>query len=270
MFVFWYLRHAASATAFVFLLVVALFAIAPQGQCRALQLCSSIFSVLTTTATSFLFLLRVRAVYSNSNSVTAAFGCLWFIMIAAAACQMKGEGTELIPNTQLCTQSSLHNYLLIIPSAVLCVTDTIFFLAISYRLAGNYASGEGWRAWARAFVHGDGLYSLSRSLLKSGQAYFLVVITFFFVNVIVMTVPGVPATMACILIPAYVGLTNIMACAVFRGMALGVYEDIPGTERIAFELGGWDEGVEARPGEFGLHDINLTDSACAIAQGGGC
>ncbi|KAF7970857.1 hypothetical protein HWV62_22752 [Athelia sp. TMB] len=97
-----------------------------------------------------------------------------------------------------------------------------------------------------------------------------VVITFFFVNVIVMTVPGVPATMACILIPAYVGLTNIMACAVFRGMALGVYEDIPGTERIAFELGGWDEGVEARPGEFGLHDINLTDSACAIAQGGGC
>lgn len=41
----------------------------------------------------------------------------------------------------------------------------------------------------------------------------------------VMTAPGVPDAMQYVLLPMYVGFSNIMSCAVFRGVALGVYHD---------------------------------------------
>lgn len=57
-----------------------------------------------------------------------------------------------------------------------CINDTLVFLAISYRLAGDAATERSWWARIKSFVKGDGLYSLSRSILQSGQVYYLQVV----------------------------------------------------------------------------------------------
>ncbi|KZP28288.1 hypothetical protein FIBSPDRAFT_947870 [Athelia psychrophila] len=211
-------------TSFIYLLSIALFAIAPVDNCQAVEWSAGVFSVLAAASTSFLFLLRVRAVYSYSVVVTTLFGCLWLSMIAATAYYVKGLTAQHIPTTRRCTESGMHNYLLAIPSVGLGVTDTIVFVAISYRLVGNSINADA-GGWVRAFVTGDGLYTMSKALLKSGQVYFIAVVAAFLLNLVVMTAPGIPAAMQYILLPAYVGFTNIMSCVVFRGMALGLYVD---------------------------------------------
>ncbi|KZP28290.1 hypothetical protein FIBSPDRAFT_852798 [Athelia psychrophila] len=213
-------------TSFAYLLSVAAFAIAPVDNCQAVEWSAGVFSVLAAASTSFLFLLRVRAVYSYSAVVITLFGCLWVGMIGGTAYYIKSLTAHHISTTDRCTESSTNNYLLILPTVVLGITDTIIFTAISYRLARNSISADAGRCgWTRAFVKGDGLYSLSKALLKSGQVYFLAIIGAFLANLVVMTASGVPDSMQYILLPAYVGFTNIMSCAVFRGVALGVYHD---------------------------------------------
>lgn len=54
------------------------------------------------------------------------------------------------------------------------VNDTLVFLAISYRLATDAVPMKGSRRFRIiSVVKGEGLYSLSRSLLRSGQLYYL-------------------------------------------------------------------------------------------------
>lgn len=63
-----------------------------------------------------------------------------------------------------------------------------------------------------------------------------------------MTAPSVPAPMQYILLPAYVGFTNIMSCVVFRGMALGVYVN----KDAAYVLEALDTETTAFGDEVGL------------------
>lgn len=50
-------------------------------------------------------------------------------------------------------------------------------------------------------------------------------IVFFFVNLGVMVSPWATTGLRYMLVPAYVAFSNIMACRVFRGVALGIIED---------------------------------------------
>lgn len=61
-----------------------------------------------------------------------------------------------------------------LPSYSTFVNDTFVFLAITYRLAADAALAEGsWRSRLLAVIKGKGLHRLSRSLMKSGQLYYL-------------------------------------------------------------------------------------------------
>ncbi|KZP13846.1 hypothetical protein FIBSPDRAFT_868975 [Athelia psychrophila] len=53
------------------------------------------------------------------------------------------------------------------------VHDTMVFLAISYRLAADAVAAGDWRSRVRSIATGKGLFSLSRSLMKGGQLYYL-------------------------------------------------------------------------------------------------
>ncbi|KZP31040.1 hypothetical protein FIBSPDRAFT_850031 [Athelia psychrophila] len=243
----------------------------PMDGCQAVERSVGVLSVLTTAATSSLFLLRVRAVYSYSAVVTTLLGCLWVGMIGGTAYYIKSLSAQHIPTTDRCTESSTDNYLLILPTVVLGVTDTIIFVAISYRPACNSISADAGRCgWVQAFMKGDGLYSLSKALLKSGQVYFLATIGAFLVNLVVMTASGVPNSMRYILLPAYVGFTNIMACVVFRWVALAVYHE----KDAALALAGLDKELKmfvtdtgSKNGESGRQMTLTSDSA--IRESGG-
>ncbi|KZP06556.1 hypothetical protein FIBSPDRAFT_876448, partial [Athelia psychrophila] len=106
--------------------------------------------------------------------------------------------------------------------------DTMVFLAISYRLAADAVTAGDWRSRVRSIATGKGLFSLSRSLMKGGQLYYLATTVFFFANLALMTSPSIHYNwLRYELIGLYPGFTNMMACLIFRGVALGQVENTP-------------------------------------------
>ncbi|KZP29605.1 hypothetical protein FIBSPDRAFT_195126 [Athelia psychrophila] len=179
---------------------------------------------ITIGSTSFLFLLRVRAVYLGSRNVTAVFGVLWLItmglVILAAVTTHLGHA----PGTELCGVITDTKYLPL-PSISSFVNDTLIFMAIAYRLAANASIEHTWRSWIPDMLQSKGLFRMSRSLMQSGQLYYAAIILFFFLNLIYMASPLVPEIQKYTLVNTYVTFTNIMACRVFRGVALGMLVD---------------------------------------------
>lgn len=161
------------------------------NDCQGLDDAIGWFSTLSILSTSFLFLLRVRAVYQKSRFITILFGSFWIVISALCIwdavtlhasksyhglCQGMTQiiyCAGYIPHTKRCMYKATNINYFAIPSIVACVNDTLVFFAISYRLVSNAATGDNWRARTRSFIKGDGLYSLSRSLLQSGQLYYL-------------------------------------------------------------------------------------------------
>lgn len=63
--------------------------------------------------------------------------------------------------------------------------------------------------------------------MQSGQAYYAGIILLFFVNLAMMYSPLVPAILHYSLVNTYIAFTNLMACKIFRGIALGMMQDNP-------------------------------------------
>ncbi|KZP29650.1 hypothetical protein FIBSPDRAFT_926836 [Athelia psychrophila] len=102
------------------------------------------------------------------------------------------------------------------------------FLAISYRLAADAVTASDRRSRVLSIVTGKGLFSLSRSLMKGGQLYYLATTVLFFANLTMTTSPSIHHSWLHYDITGlYLGFTNMMACLIFRGVALGQMESTP-------------------------------------------
>ncbi|KZP29162.1 hypothetical protein FIBSPDRAFT_947163 [Athelia psychrophila] len=225
----------------VHLLMTVLFLFAPTGHCSPLTTFLAVCAVTRVLSTSFLFLLRVRAVYQRSTSVTALFSILWLTTAALNIFTNASMRAAPLNDTQYCTYFQIQHSTY--PSNSSFVFDTSVFIAISYRLAADAATEKGWRTRLQSIVTGKGLFSVSRALMISGQLYYLATILYFWVNIAVMVSPLVPANYHSVLTASYITFTNIMACRVFRGVALGMLEKSPTTAGLsstqiaaAFEL----------------------------------
>lgn len=119
----------------------------------------------------------------------------------------------------------------------------LVFLAISYCLAGNATTGESWRARmggsSRAMVSmvsqdpscKAGNFIICKSSMKSPSQFLerqptciRATIAFFFANLAMMVSPWAPVALL-ILVPSYVTFSSMMACRIFRGVALGIIDD---------------------------------------------
>lgn len=73
-----------------------LFGAAPVRSCKTISALAGICSTVGVASTSYLFFLRVRAVYSQSKSITVLFGALWFatvvLSISTNTFQVLGAG----------------------------------------------------------------------------------------------------------------------------------------------------------------------------------
>ncbi|KZP29393.1 hypothetical protein FIBSPDRAFT_946688 [Athelia psychrophila] len=188
------------------------------ANCALLFGISATFACLASVCTAFLFLIRVRAVYLKSRRITVAFGALFIFTIALNLTQYADIHIEYIPGTKLCG-SNLNDklYGLSIANATY---DTLVFLAISYRLAADGATEDSWRARLQSIVKTRGLYCVSSSLMRSGQLYYLATIVSFSANLIIMYSSMAPVDYRCTLTEMVAAFANIMACRVFRGVAL--------------------------------------------------
>ncbi|KZP29163.1 hypothetical protein FIBSPDRAFT_779019 [Athelia psychrophila] len=228
-------------TTAVHLLMIVIFLFAPIGHCSPLTTFLAVCAITRALSTSFLFLLRVRAVYLRSRSVTGLFGTLWLVAATLTIFTYASMRAAPLNDTQYCTNFQMQHSTY--PSSSSFVFDTSVFVAISYRLAADAATDKGWRARLQSIVTGKGLFSVSRALMISGQLYYLAIILYFWVNIAVMVSPLVPASSHSVLTTSYITFTNIMACRVFRGVALGMLEKSPTTAGLsstqiaaAFEL----------------------------------
>ncbi|KZP29389.1 hypothetical protein FIBSPDRAFT_884829 [Athelia psychrophila] len=201
---------------------------APITNCALLFGISATFACLAAFCTAFLFLIRVRAIYLKSRHITVAFGALFIFTIALNLTQYADMHTNYILGTDLCG-SNLNDKLYGLPSIANATYDTLVFLAISYRLAADGATEDSWRARFQSIVKTRGLHSVSSSLMRSGQIYYLLMavhgcsatIVGFSANFIVMYSSAVPFDYRFTLIEMVAAFANIMACRVFRGVALG-------------------------------------------------
>ncbi|KZP32807.1 hypothetical protein FIBSPDRAFT_882140 [Athelia psychrophila] len=163
-----------------------------------------ISSSVAIASTSFLFFLRVRAVYLQSRTITILFGALWVVTasVSIGFGALTVHGAERIPHTAHCTNTiAKYNF---IPVTMTFVHDTMVFLAISYRLAAGAVAAADWR---------------SRVLATT---------VFFFVNLATMTSPSLHYNwLHYNRIGLWLDFTNMMACLVFRGVALGQIEKAP-------------------------------------------
>ncbi|KZP26067.1 hypothetical protein FIBSPDRAFT_1041121 [Athelia psychrophila] len=208
------------------IILIVLFSTAPVGNCKTIAALTGVCSTVGVASTSYLFFLRVRAVYSQSKNITALFGALWFAttVLSIATNALEALGAERIPFTAYCTETSVKFDSL--PSISTFVHDTIVFLAISYRLAADSMAADDWRSRLLSITTGKGLLSFSRSLMRHGQLYYLAVVMSFFANLAVITSPSIHYPVEhYMLAGTYLSFTNIMACRAFRGIALRQLED---------------------------------------------
>ncbi|KZP04027.1 hypothetical protein FIBSPDRAFT_671104, partial [Athelia psychrophila] len=192
--------------------------LAPTGHCAPLVVLFVTCVATRTICTSFLFFLRVRAVYLCSRSVTVLFGILWLIVATLNIYTDASIRAGPLTDNQYCINFQVQHFTY--PSITSFVYDTFVFIAISYRLAADAATEQSWRARLQSAVTGKGLFNVSRALMISGQLYYLAIILFFWVILAVMVSPMISDSYHYALNTPYMVFTNIMACRVFRGVAL--------------------------------------------------
>jgi hypothetical protein len=121
-------------------------------------------------ANSALFFIRVRAVYWRNKYVTAFFGSYWLAILGffifdsisgIMRCSDIGPSTRCF----VLQHSDAWGYI------ATAVYDTLMYLSISWRLA-SFTPADRWQDRLKSFVTGNGLGSLSKALLQSGQMYY--------------------------------------------------------------------------------------------------
>jgi hypothetical protein len=132
--------------------------------------------IVALPSTSALFFLRVRAVYFNDRIITAFFGFLLFVLFATSFLLPFSTTSAHVGPTQRCMVIK-EKKRVAIPAVMNFTLDTLVFFAISLRIVSQSIGDHSFRAILTSFFRGDGLFSLSRSLLHSGQLYYWCVMT---------------------------------------------------------------------------------------------
>lgn len=120
---------------------------------------------------SLLFFFRIRAVFNQSRIIKTAFFILWLGTLGGGLTAPFGVDGTHIGTTENCINTNVKSY----SSAgivVVAIHDTSVFLAISLRLL-MYSLADTWGQRFKSFFSGGGMGNMSRSLLKSGQLYYL-------------------------------------------------------------------------------------------------
>jgi hypothetical protein len=144
------------------------YAVAPVPNCQALQVALGWCFVVAVPSTSFLFFLRVRAIFFKRRIIVGFFALLWLITLATSFMVPFGLTGTHIATTQYCINFSVKPY--VGAGTIANMTHgTLVFLAISWKLLSlNEESSR-----VKAFVKGEGISRLSSAILVSGQLYYL-------------------------------------------------------------------------------------------------
>ncbi|KAF9457890.1 hypothetical protein BDZ94DRAFT_1313768 [Collybia nuda] len=197
---------------------------APIGDCDTLTKVTCAVYHVTVSSTALLFFFRVRAIFNRNVYITAGFFVLWVIVLGGSLSTVLSISGVHIGNTKYCAYTNFRSYRSGVANITLAVFDTCVFVAITWSLSHSQLSIQkngGLSSETHFDVFGRYLPAFSKALLIDGQKYYMVATIANLLVVIFDFAPGIPmAYRATSLAPA-IGLTNIMACRVFRHTKMG-------------------------------------------------
>ncbi|KAJ6529024.1 hypothetical protein DFH09DRAFT_1371092 [Mycena vulgaris] len=161
----------------VYLLGFTIFSTHPIQACNTAYVAFSSFYPLSISASAFLFLFRVRAVYGGDRLVTATFGLLWLIVVGTSM-MIPFSGSAIgLGDPYECVIVNVGTYTGA-AGITLTVYDTLVFFAISYRLVSNFRHSEELTRGeqARAFFSGANLPAFSKAVFTDGQMYYMIMV----------------------------------------------------------------------------------------------
>ena len=145
--------------------------------CRIVGLTASALFAASVGSTTFILLLRVRAMYNRNFGVTVVFTALWLSGVASAAMLPWALPSGNIGPTDYCIQLQPAPYL-VTPIVAAFVNDTLVFIAITRKLMQMSTDAEdeeqrGVMSHLRMFAFPKSLPLFSRVLLRDNQIYYL-------------------------------------------------------------------------------------------------
>ena len=127
--------------------------------------------------TSFLFFLRIRAIFQRSPWVVLFFAFMWVAVLGgclAFICEvfLTVKVNPALKTTAICFNAAISPFIAaatIIPM----INDTLIFIAVTWRLSRNSYDPDTIGNGVRTLIFGDYLPVFSKALLHDGQAYYL-------------------------------------------------------------------------------------------------
>ncbi|KAK7681909.1 hypothetical protein QCA50_014871 [Cerrena zonata] len=210
----------------------------PSNDCQKVVPITEWFMVLSMIFNSLLFVFRVRAVYFNSRKVTIIFSVLWLTTLTQLIPPIVSV-MQIHPGDGWADCDAILNMKpwVIIGFILTAIFDTAVFVAISMQVLGFTGEVHTRKERMSSFLNGKELGNLTRSVLQTGQLYYLVTIV---VDCIAIAglVPSdslsEPVRAAFALIG--VVLQNITACAVFRLVKLRTIRPAPSSLPTSQEI----------------------------------
>ena len=148
------------------------FLVVPVADCGGALKVALWFIGFATPLHSALFLLRVWAVFYGHRVIVGFFTLLWLATFASFGYAFSLSGFMAhIAMTKYCFLTftpPLFSLMFIVST----VYDTLVFIAITLSIILD-SPFTGWRARSRVFFTGEMLGHISRSLLQTGQVYYL-------------------------------------------------------------------------------------------------
>jgi len=200
-----------------------IFQVASVNDCHQLAKAIGWLGALAFPLNSLLFFFRVRAVFYKTPVIVGLFAVLWLGTLGGSlTAPFAVDGTH-IGTTQNCVNSNVKSFgsAGIIATAV---NDTLVFLAISTQLV-MYTLADSWSSRLKAFMKGKGLGRVSKTLLHSGQLYYMVTVGMNLVAAVVILTPSVPPVLRAMFSIPNVALQNAMACRVYRQLKIGLIKE---------------------------------------------
>ena len=147
----------------------------PMDACisRTLSIAVEWIVALSIPCNTWIFFLRVRAVYHDSRPIKGVFLFLWLLTLVSIGTPF----TYTLPSIPLgngkCFITFIfHRRLVAISLAALTLFDTAVMIAISVRMMA-YSLSDSWKSKVFSLVFGNEMGHTSRLLLKSSQIYYL-------------------------------------------------------------------------------------------------
>ncbi|KIP09455.1 hypothetical protein PHLGIDRAFT_323809 [Phlebiopsis gigantea 11061_1 CR5-6] len=205
------------------------FLLADVENCDSLFKTTSTLLALAPLFSSMLMFIRLRAIYLNDTRLVYAYLCLWFFSsVTNFGTTIPSFHASHIGTTRRCIISSVHS-MAAVGVIINAITDTVYFLAVSYKLLNMRQYGGTWKMRLKSFFGGSERYlsgvrrrGLTHALLRGGQQYYLLTVWMSVATAVLPFCTNLPLDIRILLNVPYVALQNAMMCKVHRQLKLGL------------------------------------------------